>query len=441
MEISAAHALIRFGLGRGAGQPLPADPNGWLRQQLNGPDTAPPLLQPGTGGSVADALSLFQLDRTDPVPEGQPRRTGLLFRGEAQALFDHAISTEASFRERLVWFWANHFTVSTRRGEVGALAGSFVREAIRPHVTGRFQDMLLAVMRHPAMLLYLDNAQSVGPSSPAGLRQKRGLNENLARECLELHTLTPASGYTQADVTEFARILTGWSIEQKEPPLGFKFRPFVHDPGPKTLMGFTFQEGEQGGVQALSWLAQHPGTHRALAQKLARHFIADQPPPDAVRVIEGALRDTRGDLRAAALAAASVPAAWTPLSKLRSPLDLVLAAIRGSGLPPGPPNDDNPKRVNVAGILQGLGQGPFNAPQPDGWPDRAAGWAAPEAMLRRVDWAYGFAGRSALPEPVQYADTVLGPLLTEPTSTEIRRAGSRRDGIALLLASPEFQRR
>lgn len=303
--------------------------------------------------------------------------------------------------------------------------------------------MLLAVMRHPAMLLYLDNTQSFGPGSPVGLKQNKGLNENLARECLELHTVTPASGYTQVDVTEFARILTGWSIEQKQQPIGFKFRPFVHEPGPKRLIEFQFLEGEQGRIDALNCLAQHPSTHRVLAQKLARHFIGDQPPPDAVRVIEGALRDTRGDLRgdlrAASLAVIAQPSAWTPLTKLRSPQDLVLAALRGSGLPLGTPDD--PKRVNVIGILQGLGQIPFGAPQPDGWPDRAAAWAGPEAMLRRLDWAYGFAARPNLPEPMQFADTTLGPLLSDATGTEIRRAGSRRDGITLLLASPEFQRR
>ncbi len=438
MDNRAAHALIRFGLGHAAGESLPGAPSTWLRQQLVGPDTAPAGLQPQPGGSVADAIATFMLDRSDPPPEGQPRRTGQLFRAEMQGLFQNAITTPASFRERLVWFWANHFTVSTRRGEVNALAGSFIREAIRPYVTGPFGDMLLAVMRHPAMLLYLDNAQSFGPNSRVGQRQNKGLNENLARECLELHTLTPASGYTQADVTEFARILTGWSVEQKEPPLGYKFRPFVHEPGPKRLMGYQFVEGEQGGIDALRFLGEHPATHRALATKLARHFIADAPPPDAIRAIEGTLRDTRGNLGAACQMLITLPSAWIPLQKLRSPQDFLLAALRASGLPA---DDDGPRKVPVIAILSGLGQAPFGAAQPSGWPDRAAEWAGPEAMLRRVDWAYGFAGRGNLPEPMQFADTALGPLLSDATGTEIRRAGSRRDGLTLLLASPEFQRR
>ncbi len=435
MDTSSAHALIRFGLGRMVGEPLPRDPRAWLQQQIAAPDPAPAFLQPRGGTSAADGIAAWMADRANAGGGGGGNpRTREIVKAEGAALIDHALTTPAGFRERLVWFWANHFTVSQRKFEIAPTIGSFIRDAIRPHVTGRFQDMLLAVMRHPAMLIYLDNPASMGPNSPVGQRQKRGLNENLARECLELHTVTPTAGYTQADVTEFARILTGWSIERNTPPLGYRFRPFTHDPGPKQLLGRTFPEGEQGGIEALAWLGEHPMTYRALAVKLVRHFVSDLPPASAVRTIEGALRDTRGNLGAAALALTRLPEAWQPLQKLRSPLDLVLAAQRAAGLPPD-------KRGDIAGVLSGLGQQVFNAPQPNGWPDRAAEWAGPEAMLRRVDWAYGFAGRAELPEPAVLADTALGPLLTEATMTEIRRAGSRRDGIALLLASPEFQRR
>ena len=374
------------------------------------------------------------MDRVNPPADGAQRQVRQIFVAEQQALLENAITTDAAFRERLVWFWANHFTISLRQGNTGALAGTYIRDAIRPHVTGRFSDMLLAVMRHPAMLLYLDNAGSMGPNSVVGSRQKRGLNENLARECLELHTLTPASGYTQADVTEFARVLTGWSIERRENPLGYRFRPGLHEPGEKTVLGRRVTEGEQGGIELLAWLGEHPSTHRALAVKLARHFIADTPPPDAIRAIEGALRDTRGNLGAAALALVKQPAAWTPLQKLRAPWDYVIAAVRAAGLPVE-------KRGDVLGIMAGLGQTLFNAPAPIGWPDRASEWAGPEAMLRRVDWAYGFSGRAEMPEPMALADVALGPLLSDATATEIRRAGSRRDGITLVLASPEFQRR
>ena len=285
------------------------------------------------------------------------------------------------------------------------------------------------------MLIYLDNAVSAGPHSLVASRQaKRGLNENLARECLELHTVSPASGYTQSDVTEFARILAGWSVGRQEEQPGFRFRPAFAEPGEKTLLGRRFPDGEQAGIQALQFLAEHPATHRHLATKLVRHFVADTPPPDAVRRIEGVLRDTRGDLGAAALELTRLPAAWSPLTKLRTPQDFLVATFRAANL-------GTARRPNLVGLLAGLGQPLFGAPFPIGWPDVAADWAGPETLLRRVDWAYGFANRPDLPEPLDLAEAALGPLLSASTATEIRRAGSRRDGITLLLASPEFQRR
>lgn len=439
MDNAAATAAIRFGLGLTPTQPAGADPARWLQQQLANPAPAP------AGSSVTEAFTAILTDREQrrdrASSPGQPQSLSharTIFRDETKALLDHAVLTPTPFHERLVWFWANHFTVSIRRGEVAPFVGTYVREAIRPHVTGRFTDMLLAVMRHPAMLLYLDNAQSAGPRSLVGGRQNRGLNENLARECLELHTLSPAAGYTQADVTEFARVLTGWSLERRENPLGFRFRPGVHEPGSKTILGQTFPEGEQGGIDALRWLGNHPATYRHLATRLVRHFVADMPPADAVRRIEAVLRDTHGDLGQAALALTRLPAAWQPLTKLRSPQDTVIAALRAAALPAGGAPERAP---NIAGLIAGLGQPVFNAPFPIGWPDLASDWAGPESMMRRVDWAYGFANRPELPDPMQLADSALGPLLSNDTATEMRRAGSRRDAITLLLASPEFQRR
>ena len=427
MTANLAHAYARFGLGRAPDQPVANDARAWLSGQLDGIDPGP------EGASVADAFAAFEQDRTDPPPVGQPRRARQMFQSETKALEDWAITTPTPFRERLTWFWANHFTVSIRRGQVAPLVGAYVRDAIRPHVTGRFGDMLLAVMRHPAMLIYLDNAGSTGPNSKGGLRLKRGLNENLARECLELHTLSPEAGYTQADVIALANLLTGWSIERRDQP-GFRFRPNIHEPGQKTLLGRTFPEGEAGGRAALLFLADHAATHRHLAIKLVRHFVADTPPPEAVGRVEAALRDSGGDLRAAALEIVRLPEAWTPLAKLRTPQELVLATLRGAALPPD-------RRPPINGIVNGLGQGMFNAPFPIGWPDTAADWAGPEAMMRRIDWAYGFAGRPELPEPAAFAEILLGDLLSPQTAAAMRTAGSRRDAITLLLASPEFQRR
>lgn len=420
-------AAIRFGLGRTPGQDPGADPASWLHRQLLQPD---PATSPPT--SIADAFAAMRSDREARRERDAANSARQLFRTDVGTMLDIAITTPAPFRERLVLFWANHFNVSIRAGMVAALVGPYIRDAIRAHVTGRFSDMLLAVMRHPAMLIYLNNAQSAGPNSIAAARRTAGLNENLARECLELHTVTPASGYTQADVTAFAHILTGWSVERQDGE-GFRFRPLLHEPGEKILLGRRIPEGEAGGIQVLAWLADHPATHHHLATKLVRHFVTDAPPADAVRRVEGVLRDTRGHLGAAAAELVRLPSAWAPLTKVRPPLDYVVAAFRAAAL--------SPNRVGMPAALAGLGQPTFNAPSPIGWSDKGADWAAPEAMMRRVDWAHAFANRPDLPEPGQLADAALGPLLTPTTATALRQAGSRRDAVTLLLTSPEFQRR
>jgi uncharacterized protein (DUF1800 family) len=429
MDTSAFTAMIRFGWGRRAGEALPDDPHAWLAGQLRGPDTAPFAALPDT----AACLDLARQDREEKPPPGQGHVVPL-FRADAQAQLTWLLATDAPFRERLVWFWANHFTVSRRQGGTTAIAGAYVREAIRPHIAGRFEDMLLAVMHHPAMLMYLDNAASIGPDSEAGLAQHRGLNENLARECLELHTVSPAAGYTQQDVTNFANILTGWSIELKTPPAGFIFRPRAHEPGSWMVMGRAFPDGEAGGVAALQFLANHPATHRFLATKLVRHFVADTPPPDAVRRIEGVLRDTRGDLGAAAMALVALPVAWAPLGKLRTPMDYAVAVARALDLPAD-------KQPDLPAALGALGQPLFDAPLPNGWGDTAADWAAPEAMMRRIDWCYGLTGRAGMLDPEQVVHAALGPLVRPATLMAMQHAGSRRDALTLALASPEFQRR
>ena len=421
-------AAIRFGLGRTPGQDPGPDPATWLRRQLIQPD---PAIAATT--TLADAFAALRSDgeaRRAQLPADAARQ---LFHADLGSLLATTVTTPAPFRERLVQFWANHFTVSVRAGMVAPLVAPYLRDAIRATVTGRFAEMLLAVMRHPAMLIYLNNGQSAGPNSVAAARRNAGLNENLARECLELHTVTPASGYTQADVAAFARTLTGWSIESQD-GAGFRFRPLLHEPGEKVLLGRRIPEGQEGGVQVLNWLADHPATHRNLATKLVRHFVADVPPADSVRRVEGVLRDTRGNLGAAAAELVSLPAAWAPLTKVRTPFDYVVAALRATALQPD-------RRPGIPAALAGLGQPAFNAPAPIGWSDKGADWVAPEAMMRRMDWAHAFANHPGLPEPAQLADAALGSLLTPATVTALRQAGSRRDALTLLLTSPEFQRR
>ncbi len=438
-------ALIRFGHGGRLGESPPADPEAWLEAQLASP--APPP----EGVSAAEAMRVRsqQLAMRDarpataepgmaqpPQQQPGPGRGPLveLNRAETTAWVRRRLVGEQPFRERLVDFWMNHFTVSRRSGLVGALPAAMEREAVRPHLTGRFADMLVAVTRHPAMLLYLDNHVSVGPNSRFGQRTGRGLNENLAREVLELHTLSPAGGYTQGDVTELARILTGWSALLAE-PFGFTWRPGTHEPGEKTLLGRQFAEGPDSAEEALRFLGTHPATYRHLSVKLTRHFVADDPPPEAVRAVERVLRETGGDLGAACHALIRLPGAWTPLAKFRTPSDYVVAIGRALGLAP--------ERADMlVGAMAGLGQPLWTAPQPNGWPDRAADWATPEALMRRVDLAYTLSGRAGgRLDPGEVAEAALGSLARAETAGAMRVAGSVRDALTLLFASPEFMHR
>ena len=429
MDTRSAHALVRFGIGRLGDEPVPSDPPAWLLDQLKRPD--PVAMEPPA--TTTAGLIAVREDRRNRVPgESQSRA---LYRSQGNASLAHAASTKAPFRERLVWFWTNHFTISLRRAEVSAVAGAFVEEAIRPHVTGRFEDMLLAVMRHPAMLMYLDNARSIGPNSRANRNGKRGLNENLARECLELHTVGRTGGYTQGDVTSLARILTGWTVDTASDPPGFVFNASWHEPGAHTVMGRTFPPEEAGGIEVLRFLAAQPATHRHLATKLVTHFVGDEPPPRAVARIEGALRDGKGNLGLAAAALVGLEEAWgPPETKFRQPQDLFIASLRALGGPSSTPVD--PMRGVAA-----LGQPLWIAPAPDGWPDRAVSWSTPEAMMRRIDWAYAFAVRIGQRDPREIAENALGPLLRAATRDAIAGAGSRRDALTILLTSPEFQRR
>jgi uncharacterized protein (DUF1800 family) len=430
MHPRTALALARFGLGRRPAEDVPDDPASWLAAQLGvpSPAAAPPV--PG----AAEGLLALREDRAAlraGLAGGAAR--ALLHQG-ATATMAVLLDTTTPLRERLVWLWANHFSVSRRRPMLAPLVFPYVQEAIRPHVTGRFADMLLAVARHPAMLLYLDAAVSIGPDSPVGQRHRRGLNENFARECLELHTVGRDAGYTQADVTAFAEVLTGWSIDRDAATPGFAFFPARHQPGAKIVMGQRVAEGEEGGVALLRWLGTHPATYRRLAAMLARHFIADAPPPDAVGRIAGVLNASGGDLGAAMRAVLAEPAAWQGPGKLRTPFDYAVAVLRALDLP-------QERRPHLLAVTAVLGQPWLDAPMPDGWSDQAAAWDDGELLLRRADWALTIAGRAEAVEPLDLAAATLGPFCDAPMARALRRAGSRREALALLFAAPAFFRR
>ena len=442
MDLRSSIAAVRFGLGRRPDGDAPADPLAWLDRQVARP--APQRTLPGLAAPLTQAQAGELYQRRAMRERGDNtvlREIGRVTEADAIAWMGHCLVSEQPFQDRLTNFWANHLTVSRRVRNAGMFIGPLIREVIRPNQFGRYEDMLVAAVRQPGLIIYLSNGRSTGPNSEAASRAargtQRGLNENLAREILELHTLSPAGGYTQADVTEFARILTGWRIERGDTGAGFRFREQTHEPGPKTLLGQRFPEGEEGGLAALRFLARHPATHRHLATKLARHFVADDPPREAVARLEAVLRDTGGDLGAASRALVRLPQAWAPpLSKVRAPLDYVLGVGRALGLGP----------EHAEGLMQAcadFGQPVWTAPQPNGWPDNAEEWAQPEALLHRIQWAHALAGRFAQQrrDARGFAEATLGPLVAPETLREAGRAGSPQDALTLVLVSPEFQRR
>ncbi len=439
MDLRHAIAAVRFGLGRRPDDPLPSDPAGWLDSQV-GPvaplRTAPGL--PEAAPREAVHALLYERGMRQRGDKDVPREIARVTEATAIAWTGHCLLSDKPFQDRLSNFWMNHLTVSRRVRNAGLFAGLYLQDVVRAHQFGRFEDMLLAMARHPAMMIYLANGRSVGPNSQVGRRTGNGLNENLAREILELHTVSPAAGYTQQDVTEFAKILTGWNPYRTPDSGGFRFRPTSHEPGPKTLMGRTFAEGEQGGIEALRFLARHPATHRHLATKLARHFVADDPPQPAVDRLYAVLRDTQGDLGAVSRALVRLPEAWTPpLSKVRAPLDYVLAVGRALGAG-GPQAEDLHAAMGI------LGQELWNAQQPNGWADTADEWAVPEGLLHRIEWANVMAHRHARRAGADargIAQACLGPLAAAETLKQAARAGSPQDALTLVLVSPEFQRR
>jgi uncharacterized protein (DUF1800 family) len=374
-----------------------------------------------------------------PAP---PNPVVTVFRDEAMAAISRSVIAPCGFAERLVAFWANHFCVSAGRGPMIRLfAGAFEREAIRPHVLGNFADMLLAVEQHPAMLAFLDNSTSIGPNSRAGQRRGRGLNENLAREILELHTLGVNGGYSQQDVGALARIITGWSFGaldgRQGAPGDFFFNANTHEPGTQTLLGKTYaQPGVGQGIAALRDLAAHPTTAKFVATKLVRHFVADDPPPAIVDRLAGVFSRTGGDLRAVSLALVDDDQVWAaPLTKIRAPRDFIIAILRLTGFDPGQPG-------RVLNPMAQLGQ-PFWSPAgPDGFADTNAVWASSEGMKLRLELSSAIGQRlGGVLDARQALDAIGGDGVSMETRRAIAGAASRQQGLALALMSPEFQRR
>jgi uncharacterized protein (DUF1800 family) len=472
-QFESAIAANRFGLGARPGElaSIGGHARDWLRAQLlAGPATLAAAQLRSSTEILAAALELRReiqgarkavlvtnnasdaagAEFAQQVQQRLPQFLKPIYTAEVTARFAQAVTSEQPFVERLTHFWANHFAVSVDKQFLAGLAGSFEREAIRPHVLGEFRDMLLAVETHPAMLLYLDNYLSVGPNSQAAQRAGRrqsarrvGINENLAREILELHTLGVGGGYTQQDVTTFAEVLTGWSLGGEGgrlaggPPGRFVFRAELHEPGAKSVLGRRYADDGFGqGAAVLHDLVYQRATSQFIATKLARHFIADDPPPAAVARIAEAFAASRGNLPTVYRALIEARESWEqPLAKYKTPLDYVLSSYRALSLPVD-------EAHGPLAPFEVLGQRTWQPGSPAGWPDHAADWDGASALIKRIQWADAVGSRvGSRANAAQLAPQLLGANLSDATRAAVAHAASAAQSLTLLLAAPEFMRR
>lgn len=458
LRIESVIAANRFGLGARPGDLSRIDGNhrGWLLDQLRGPSRLQEDIRdlPDTASVLVEVQEVREMRReakraeTDKPSPNIAQKFGAVVRrhylSQTHARFRAAADTAYPFHERLVHFWSNHFAVSADKQPVSALAGLFENEAIRPNLGGKFYDLLVAVEKHPQ--------RSIGPNSTLGQRANRrrrnqqvGLNENLAREILELHTLGVAGGYTQQDVTTFAKVITGWSIGGSSKhgrfsegvPDTFQFRDNIHEPGKQRILNKTYRDnGLRQGEAVMRDLATQESTANHLASKLVRHFVADDPPARLVSKLAQVFLDSGGDLPAVHAALVDSGEAWeSTFGKYKSPEDFVISAFRAFDRVP----DDG---RFIVGALDMMGQTPYRPGSPAGWPDTAEHWGGADALYKRIEWANTvarYAGTSV--NPLELGDAVLGPALGDHTRTAISCAESAVQGITLLLVSPEFQRR
>lgn len=472
-------AANRFGLGRRHDDPEePADERRDLLRQLDAFAPAPPLIS-GAVDRAAIARAYMNYDsarealrqdtkakqragRTDAMADSSVLRDSLLatrmpYHDAQYARLYTAVASPTPFAERLTHFWANHFAISADKLAVIGFTGNHEFEAIRPHVMGTFADMLIAAVRHPAMLFYLDQQDSVGPDSPLAqsFRTARpplnlGVNENLAREILELHTLGVRTGYTQSDVTAFAHALTGLAVAglgkrpiQRAMPSGATpgdtlFIEQMHQPGPKTILGRRYgRDGERQGEAILRDLAVHPATARHIATKLARHFAGDTPPPSLIARLAADFRRTGGDLPSLYRTLVSSPEPWaTDIAMFKSPWDWTVSMMRALKVP------TFLEKENLNAMFGQLGQPIWRPGSPAGYADTVATWAGSAALMQRVELINRVSVRVGDRVDARHiAPHILADALTPRTSEAIGQAASPAQGLVLLFASPTFLRR
>lgn len=438
-------ALQRFGLGPKPGvlERIADNPLAALRAELDQPGVA--LIGDTSLPSRVVAARLSQ--------EGYLSAESVRQR-EIRARFRKHLAVEIGFVERLVLFWSNHFSMFVGKDDViRGMYGQLEREVIRPNALGSFTAMLRGVIEHPAMIRYLDNQDSVGPRSRYGRLTGAGFNENLARELLELHTVGTGGGYGETDVSNMARILTGWSyVRGYEADQGwhggtqankgqFIFRSDWHEPGAIALMGVTYaDEGVSQGRRAITDLSRRRATAQHIAFKLVRHFIADQPTAAMVEPVANAFHASRGDLKATARALIALPAAWSEATtKIRTPYELAIAQLRALET-----DYTDAQAWAVFEPLRAMRHLPWERAAPDGYPDENYAWLDPHGVTVRLDSAMlaeQIFGRGSTRSAYAVARSLYGESLNATSVAALRAQPDRRVGVPLFFMSPEFQRR
>lgn len=453
MSFSPAKAAIRFGTGLDLRHAAPVDPAalwGSLKAEarpgfaITSWDTRREYAR--QRWEVRRALRDAPDDDTLRADLGRLNQTDRMASlSDLRASLARLSAAPVGFHARLTRFWANHFSVMAQGGILRSARASFVEDTIQPHVTGQFRDILHATTLHPLMLAYLDQSRSVGPFSMVGRGQGRGLNENLARELLELHTLGPNGDYTQDDVTQIARLLTGLTFDLEN---GFRFEPRIAEPGIIEIFGKRY-----GGrpmfvehvLELLDDLAMHPDTARHLATKLVRHFVSDAPDEQLVAHMTASYLQSGGELMALYRALLEHPAAWEGgPGKIRAPMELMAASLRALDVPPDQIIDLSPRVTNrwLLMPLADMGEPHEQVPSPAGHGDLAVYWVTPQALAARTLWTMGLPLRlEDVPDPRRFVETALGGQASDGLQFAAAGAETRAEGVGLVLASPEFSRR
>lgn len=444
-----ATAATRFGYGLSPRFAPPPDPDAVLAS-LSGPDhgiMAWPSVRPGEAAKIMREYGAARQQRKrdrDAYRDIRNTVRDLRCKGVA-ARFARILDAPIPFRERIHWFWTDHFTTIDNRVQASVLQFDHHDLAIRPHICGRFDDLLQAAIMHPEMLYYLNQNRSVGPSSVVGRRKGKGLNENLAREVMELHTLGVESTYSQDDVRQMALLFTGMTSRQSE----LAFNAKAAEPGAETVLGRSYG-GDRASLDdvraVLRDLARHPDTAEHIARKLAVHFVADDPDPDLVAQMARAYADAETELLPVYRTMLLHPASHSnPGGKARQPFDWMATALRGMGMTGEAMAAMNRHELReyILDPLSRMGQ-PWQSPVgPDGWPEKAEAWLTPPGLAERITWSMTVPARMMkdLPDPRTLARTIIPGLRGEEVADIARRAERRSDGLALVLASPALNTR